>query len=259
MKTMNAKQAIKKNLAVAVLTAACVFGVSSAHAQWVVTDPGHTIQNIVTQIKGFAERYGQHYKEWTKLKESVEHFQQQLVKLQSMLSTIGMPPQEKWKELDRGAEVAAKCASSGGGGGGLPVIGALTGGFKLDLGGDVAKQQRQICVNIVSAKVEKYNYTVRFARDTLPEMERQMKTLEKKRNSDLKQGTMEAVANDSARLANAMSAKFANYQGQMQAYDSYIMAMEDNQRQLVETAMNGRAGILGSVFKTVALERALNN
>ncbi|MBX9403420.1 DUF4141 domain-containing protein [Lysobacter sp. BMK333-48F3] len=259
MKTMNAKQAIKKNLAVAALAAACVFGVGSANAQWVVTDPGHTIQNIVTQIKGFAERYGQHIKEYTKLQQQVQHFQQQVVKLQSMLSTIGMPAQEQWKELNKSEEVAAKCASSGGGGGGLPIIGALTGAFKLDLGGDVAKQQRQICANIVSAKVDKYNYTVRFARDTLPEMERQMKELEKKRNSDLKQGTMEAVANDSARLANGMSAKFANYEGQMQAYDSYIAAMEDNQRQLVETAMNGRAGILGSVFKTTALKMALDN
>ncbi|MEI2455535.1 MULTISPECIES: DUF4141 domain-containing protein [Lysobacter] len=256
MKTMNAKQAMKKNLAVAVLAAGCVLGIGSANAQWVVTDPGHTIQNIVTQIKGFAERYGQHIKEYTKLQQQVQHFQQQVIQISSMLQSIGMPTQQPWAEIsnsERNKRITDRCSTGGGG-----LLGSLASVFKLNPNGDLAEQQKQICANIVTAKVDKYNYTVRFATQTLPQIEKQIKDLESQRKQNNKQGNLETVANDSTRLANSMSASFQIYQGQMQAYDNYVLQMEDEQRELVKTAMKGRNDILGSVFKGVALDKALN-
>ena len=90
--TMTPPRAGPKLRAMLKLTLLSVMAAGSVNAQWVVTDPGHTIQNVVQQILVSGERAGEFVKELDEWKKQYEHFQQQLIKFQSFLNNpIALP------------------------------------------------------------------------------------------------------------------------------------------------------------------------
>jgi len=253
MKT-NAKQAYKKNLAVGVLALGCVMAAGSVNAQWVVTDPGHMAANIGQQIKTSVERAAEFGKEMAEWKKQYDHFQQQLIKFQSFLDNpIALPTSEPWRELDKAQVVEQRCRQTGGG----SILGNLMSRVGLNLDGDLSEQQMQICVNIESAKVEKFNYTVRFSRDTVPEMQRLLGQVQSQRKTSSDQGNVEGVDSESMRLANDLDIKYQMYQAQMAIYDAYIVAMVDKQNTLAKRGLKGQQTLIGSAISTAAMAGAL--
>lgn len=253
MKT-NAKQAYKKNLAVGVLALGCVMAAGSVNAQWVVTDPGHMAANIGQQIKTSVERAAEFGKEMAEWKKQYDHFQQQLIKFQSFLDNpIALPTSEPWRELDKAQVVEQRCRQTGGG----SILGNLMSRVGLNLDGDLSEQQMQICVNIESAKVEKFNYTVRFSRDTVPEMQRLLGQVQSQRRTSSDQGNVEGVDSESMRLANDLDIKYQMYQAQMAIYDAYIVAMVDKQNTLAKRGLKGQQTLIGSAISTAAMAGAL--
>lgn len=253
MKT-NAKQAYKKNLAVGVLALGCVMAAGSVNAQWVVTDPGHMAANIGQQIKTSVERAAEFGKEMAEWKKQYDHFQQQLIKFQSFLDNpIALPTSEPWRELDKAQVVEQRCRQTGGG----SILGNLMSRVGLNLDGDLSEQQMQICVNIESAKVEKFNYTVRFSRDTVPEMQRLLGQVQRQRGTSSDQGNVEGVDSESMRLANDLDIKYQMYQAQMAIYDAYIVAMVDKQNTLAKRGLKGQQTLIGSAISTAAMAGAL--
>ncbi|WP_223619591.1 DUF4141 domain-containing protein [Lysobacter sp. ESA13C] len=251
---MNAKQAYKKNLAVGVLALGCVMAAGSVNAQWVVTDPGHMAANIGQQIKTSVERAAEFGKEMAEWKKQYDHFQQQLIKFQSFLDNpIALPTSEPWRELDKAQVVEQRCRQTGGG----SILGNLMSRVGLNLDGDLSEQQMQICVNIESAKVEKFNYTVRFSRDTVPEMQRLLGQVQSQRGTSSDQGNVEGVDSESMRLANDLDIKYQMYQAQMAIYDAYIVAMVDKQNTLAKRGLKGQQTLIGSAISTAAMAGAL--
>ncbi|MGJ7904328.1 hypothetical protein [Lysobacter sp. 1R34A] len=254
MKT-NAKQACKKNLAVGVLALSCVMAAGSVNAQWVVTDPGHQIANIGQQVATSVERAVEFGKEMAEWQKQYQHFQQQLIKFQSFLDNpIGLPTSEPWRELDKAQVVEQRCRQPSGGG---SILGNLMSRVGLSLDGDLSEQQMQICVNIESAKVEKFNYTVRFSRDTVPEMQRLLGQVQSQRGTSSDQGNVDGVNSESMRLANDLDIKYQMYQAQMAIYDAYIVAMVDKQNTLAKRGLKGKQSIIGTVLSTGLMAGAL--
>jgi len=255
MKTNNAKQAYKKNLAVGLLALACATAAGSVNAQWVVTDPGHMAANIGQQVATSAERAIEFGKEIAEWKKQYDHFQQQLIRFQSFLDNpIALPTSEPWRELDKSQVVEQRCRQTSGGG---SILGNLMSRVGLNLNGDLSEQQMQICVNIESAKVEKFNYTVRFSRDTVPEMQRLLAQVQRQRGTSSDQGNVEGVNSESMRLANDLDIKYQMYQAQMGIYDAYIVAMMDKQNTLAKRGLKGESKLLGTAITTAAMAGAL--
>lgn len=253
MKSNIAKQARTKKLAVCALAFSSVMAAGSVNAQWVVTDPGHTVQNVVQQIMVSGERaieFGKQIDEW---KKQYEHFQQQLIKFQSFLNNpIALPNSEPWVELNKTEVVKQKCGDAGG-----SLLGRLMDSVGLQLNGDLAKQQLQVCVNIESAKVDKFNYTVKFARDSVPQMQSLLGKIQGQRGTSSSQGNIQGVDSESMRLANDLDIKYQSWQAQMKTYDAYIAAMMDKQNTLATRALKGQASPLGQAISTAAMAGAL--
>ena len=94
-------------------------------------------------------------------------------------------------------------------------------------------------------------------RDNVPEMEKMLKQIEKERNTDDNQGTVEGTTSKSAQMSNALDVNFQNYQGQITTYDAYVTSLESLQRVLAQGALKGKQGMLGTFVKTAALKTAL--
>lgn len=248
-----AKQARKKKLATCVLAFSSVMAAGSVNAQWVVTDPGHTLQNVFQQILVSGERAGEFAKELDEWKKQYDHFQQQLIKFQSFLNNpIALPSSEPWVELNKTEVVKQKCGDAGG-----SLLGRLMDSVGLQLNGDLAKQQLQVCVNIESAKVDKFNYTVKFVRDSVPQMQGLLGKIQGQRGTSSSQGNIQGVDSESMRLANDLDIKYQSWQAQMKTYDAYIATMMDKQNTLAARALKGEPSILGQAISTAAMAGAL--
>lgn len=60
-------------------------------------------------------------------------------------------------------------------------------------------------------------------------------------------------------LSNSMDIQMATWNSRNQAYESYIVLMEDKQKSLAKQALNGKEVLLGTVVKNLALRAALEN
>jgi len=233
---------------------AVVISPMKVQAQMAVVESGPNLQqSILNQINTYTQKiqdateYGEQATRWS---ETLSHYQQQLVKIQGMVMTLGMEKGLQMQEVDaQRYMVAERC-------GGLDMK-ALTQVFNIDGAGDVYKQQRQICGNIQRAQNMKYNVTVRYMRDTIPELEKVLRQVEGERNGDNSKGNVDAIASKASQIENSLSLRYQNWQSQINTYDSYIETMTNTQKSLAQAALKGRQGVLGTFVKTAALKAAL--
>lgn len=221
------------------------FACANCASEW--TQIMNNIQ-LYTQKINSATEYTEQVQRWQK---TLQHHQQQLVKIQGLVTTLGMEKGLSMQEVDAETyQVAERC------GGGLNVQ-ALTQVFNIDGAGDVYKQQKQICANIQRAQNMKYNVTVRYMRDTIPKLESMLREMEKERNKDNNQGTVEATTSKAAQISTDLDLRYNNWQSQVQTYDAYTQSMTETQKLLAQNALKGKQGILGTVVKTASLKAAL--
>lgn len=243
------KRGLRLGVLATMLSCALMVGPSGATGIPVV-DAASILKQVIVSI----ERGLEHVETITKWTQQLNHMKQQVIQIQSMLSSIGMPANQPLTKVGDNYLVAESC-SSGGGGFSLATLASV---FKLNPDGDVMEQQKQICVNIRVARNKKFDYTVDFVQKTAPQMQSMLDKLNSQRNSNNNQGNLQAVDSDSMRMANDLALKFQIWEGQMKAYDTYIASMEENQRVLAKTALKGKQTILGTFVKTAALKTALS-
>lgn len=247
--------AIKALVAGMVFAAAVAAGNANATGMPVL-DISNLLQNLMNQINTYSARfqdvaeYGQTATRWT---STLNHYRQQLVQIQGIMSNIGLPQGQSITKVDADYLVAERC---NGGQGGFSFA-SLTQQFSLNPSGDLIQQQRQICANIQRMQNAKFNYTVDFFKDYAPKLQDELTQLGSQRNASNDQGNVAASDNDALRVSNDVDVKFQTWQATLHAYDSYIVSMEENQRVLAKVALKGREGPLGTLVKTATLKAAL--
>jgi hypothetical protein len=247
-----------KKLALASVLLACSLAAGNGSAMGPVVEIGPNLfQSILNQINTYSQKfadtaeYAQNAQRWM---QQLNYVRQQLINMQSLLSTVAMPNGTTWTKVDAKSYLVEESCNRGGGG---LSLGSLLTMFNLNPGGDIVAEQKKICVAIRQARNEKYNYTVDFVMKTAPQMEAMLNRVQTQRNGDNSQGNVQNVATSSDQIGNDLALKFQIWQGQMQTYDVYIATMEENQRTLAYKAMKGQQTILGSLVKTTALAGAL--
>ena len=222
----------------------------AAPAQVVVTDPMHTFQNILTQLRNIAAQaveYQQQYSRWI---QTYTHYQQQLVRMSGIIKSFGLPAGRPLEEIDPDYLVAERCGT------GLNPLGILRALTPVR-SGDFVAQQRENCAQIQRVRNQKYNDTVRFIKETLPAMEADMKRIENMRSQNNENGTVDAAAEASMQLMANLETQMQSWNVRMQSYDGLIMMIEQSQRQLAQMALKGERNPIGTVVKTSALKAAL--
>lgn len=238
------------------LGAACALLVAASglsapvRAQWIVNDPVHTFQNILTQLKDMAAQaaeYQQQYARWT---QTYSHYQQQLVRMSGIIKSFGLPAGRALEKVPEDYLVAERC------GGGF----SLTAGLRAILparSGDYVTQQRDICAQIQMIQNTKYNETVQFIQQTVPAMQADMQRVQDMRGQGNENGTVDASAEASLQLMANLETQMQTWSARMQSYDSFIVTLKDAQRQIAQMALKGERNPIGTLVKTSALKAAL--
>lgn len=251
MKTNSFKSTRKPvgRLRSAVLLALCLTA-GSTQAQWVVTDPVHTFQNIATQLQDMIAKAAEYGQQATRWYQTLQHFQQQLVRIQGMIASFGLPSGQPLHEVPMDYMVIERCGSGLSAGGLLQAI-------SPSRDGDYIQQQRRICQQVQQLQNVKYNETVQFLRETVPQMKADLKRIEMMRATDNSNGTVDATTNAAAMLSSNLEVQFQQWDARMKAYDGFIATLEETQRQLARMALKGESNPLGTVVKAAALQDAL--
>lgn len=258
IRSHRAPQSRHRGPALSGLALACILAVGNASAAYPVSEVGPSlIQHMLNQINTYTtqiEAVGEYSEQAMRWKATLAHYQQQLVKMQAMISAIGLPQAQTLSKVDVNYLVAEKCPAQGSSG----VTEMIAKPFELNPEGDLMEQQRQICVNIRTMQNRKYNDTVEYLLSTAPQVDGFLNKLDGLRVSSNEQGAMEHSDNEALRLSNKLSSQGQQWSTRMQAYDAYIQIMEENQRTLAQGAMKGKRSMIGALIKTAALKAALS-
>jgi hypothetical protein len=218
-----------------------------------VVDIANIIQATLNQINTYSARYqdvAEYSEQLMRWKRTLEQYQNQLIQIQGVVMAFGLPEGKPVTRVPDNYMVVERC------GGGFS-LSSLTQVFQINPTGNIIEQQKQLCANIQRMQNTKFNYTVDFFTQYAPKLQDELKQSETRRNSSNTQGNVAAADNDALRIGNTADANFQTWQANIQAYDSYIASMENNQRILAKAAMKGKESLLGTMIKTGALKGAL--
>lgn len=248
MKAINRK--LQSTTLAFVIAAGVATTAQPTHAQAIVNDPVHQLQNILTQLYGTGKDTAEYSTQAQRWYQTYEHYQQQLVKMRGIVKSFALPTGQTLKEVPPNYMVAERC------GAGLSLTGALAA-ISPRSDSDYIGQQRDICSAIQRVQNIKYNETVAFLRDTVPKMEQDVKRVEAERAKDDNSGTVSGATEESAALLTNLTTQMQSWGARMQAYDSFAAGMQESQRQLARMALGGEKSPIGSLVKTGVLKAAL--
>ena len=244
----------KSSVLASVLAAALMTSAGSVHALFPVQETGGALfQHIMNQINTYSQKiedaaeYGEQAMRW---RNTLNHYRQQLINLQHMINSFGMPNSLSMEPVPDNYGVAQRC------GGGFSMS-SIVQGFSLSPNGNIVEQRKKICASVQIASNKKYNETIEFTKRTLPELKKSLEKTNERRDSSSDQGVMEASQYDALNYANTFDTEYNGWRMRMEAYDSYIAAMENQQKQLTELGLKGEQNALGTLVKTVSLKAAL--
>ncbi|WP_308683756.1 hypothetical protein [Xanthomonas arboricola] len=233
---------------------------SQANAQVITHDP-MTLESMIAE-------YGKDFDRWketlSQYQKEYSHYQQQLIKLQS-LNLTGSTMQDNFTERDLNYGMENACPGAGG----SDMVSIVGNAIKssmpnisLDMQGDLVTQQLKVCQLLVMTDNARYNESVRMLKrlvqrnqDFQNRVERQRKTV------GTSQGALAANDNEVARFMTQNSMDLDYWQARVKAYDSYEVALKNDQKRLAKRALNGDKGpnkILGQLVQAVALKTALS-
>ncbi|MEO8001700.1 MAG: hypothetical protein ABI644_07465 [Arenimonas sp.] len=214
----------------------CMLSASSAYCM-PVADLPHTLQAYITHLLRYV-RQGQQYAEEVQHNiRDYTHMQQQLISIGG-LRDVSMTMTDTFAERPANFGMAAACPGADN----SISLSALTQAFTLDMSGEIKKQQAQICQRIQMAKNTQYNEAVKMLK-TIREQDTQLSEIAQER---LDVGTDEGklAANDNKlRQYLARSSTSMQYSTTViQAYETYIKSLQDNQQMLTQQALTGNNG-----------------
>lgn len=233
--------------------AAAMFASPPAHAFFPVCANCHT---WVTQIVEFAAKIPKYAQEASNWRTELKGVTDQLAAIDNMLVNLGIQSAPQMDEVPLNYQVAARC-------GGFS-LSSLSRVFSIDKKGDIHQQQKVVCANMQMMRNVQYNETVRFLRDSHEGMQTDFSNLQRQFGSADNLGNNTKASQDAKAAMYAQKARFKSWQAKMKAYGSYITTMQENQKLLAQTALQGSKSspekqFLGQVGKTMILQEALRN
>lgn len=231
---------------------------SPAGAQAVVIDPAHITTSLTSQFQALAQ-YGKQLtglaKDTAHYKAVYDHYQQQLIKLQRMVTTLSFSGSQPMEKVADDYLVDSVCQSTHGG----LNLRSILSGFHPDPKGDIVAQQKLICELTQTTRNMKFNETIDFLTRVKTETQDAVKKIADRQDSGGKtESAVNTSTNDAANVGVQLQGVYQNYTSKLQMYDAQIASLVDMQRTLATGALRGvDRGPIGTLVKTATLQTAL--
>ena len=217
-----------------------------------VYDGANWFEKLMDRLQSMGE-FVKDNTRWVTLLKSVTDA---IIQAQGIFKSFGLPPGAILTPVPDDYLVEQACGPKDG-----SAMEQLFSYFVFNPTGDWKAQQRQICVNIRMMQNRKYNDSVTFINQTIPQMDQLMAVINKARAASNLAGSVTAVDSDSLRTANELAVQSQSWQARMKAYDAYIEVMEANQRVVAQAALKGDPSgmkLASDLVKTASLKAALS-
>lgn len=239
----------------AMLLPVAIASFQASASGWPVVDVVHIQTSLKTQFDALAQYAKQLQgmaKDAAHYKDVYNHYQQQLIKVKRMVSSLNFAGGQPLEKVDTYDGVEQRCHKKPSG---LGLRNLLTG--LAGANDDIVTQQRTICEAIQVAQNEKFNETVDFAMRVRKETQDDLAKLATQRDSGQTQGLVEGNTNAAITASAQFDAVYHDYTSRIQMYDAQISALEARQRTLAQLAMKGEDNPIGTLVKTGTLGAAL--
>ncbi len=248
MKTAVKSRSARKAPFLLGLALSCSLVTGSAGAQWVVTDPGNTLQAVMNQINTYMAKI----QDATQYVKEVNHMRQELTNLSMIFDSFQLKFAQDFQKKSLTDGMSDRC---GGGIGGM--ISDLMSSISLSGDEDIVQQQKVICQRIVMLENQKYNDQVDYLNAIMNQMQADIdKAKSQARSSDTngKEGT-NGIMLELTAIQKDKDDRLAMQRAQ--AFDEMISTLETQQKNLARIAMNGKSSIVGAIANTLILKGAL--
>ena len=241
------------SLAITLAVATTTLTPQPAHAAFAteVTQMLNQVQLYLQQANAVKE-YSEEAMRW---KRTLEQYQDQLIKLQSMVTSIGLPTGIQMKKIEpENKYVSDRCSGAAGGFN----LANLTKVFNLDGAGNIVKMQQEICANIQIAQNRKYNETIDMLQQSLPDIKASLEQQRHRAEHSTTSGDNDRVGSDAEISANYIVTGIEEWETRMKMYDAYIHSQQELQKVVAQIGFKGKkTGIIGTAVKTTLLQGAL--
>lgn len=253
MKTTRLRTSLRKAACVLPLLLGSLLFTSPARAQLATVD--------FAAIATAAEEYAEQAKRWSdtvkQYEAQVAHYQQMIARAANLNFSV-----EPTSTLDRITDISGMVAQACPGSDNIVDTAlSITGLSSLNLGGNLAKNQQQICQQITLLQIDKYNKTA----DMLGRMHQysdlfqQIDQLRNLVDGSSSVGDLQANTNEAARNANKLAKEISDWQGQIAANDAAIHALNEQQSLLANIALKGKSSPLGQIVQAGAFGTAFSD
>lgn len=248
MKTVSKPRTARKAPFLTGLALCCSLAAGSAGAQWVVTDPGNTLQAVMNQLNTLASKI----QDATQYAREIQHMTQQLTQLDQIFASLALtmtPIQEKTAgELNQA--ITQRCS------GDSSVISDVFSAVGLNLNGDIIAQQKVKCTQIVALQFKQFNEQVRMLKK-LEKSQADILRLSNQMSVASTNGAMDSNVAKAQALMTQLTADAQYTETVIRSYEGMIKMVEEDQRQLAKRGMKGESGPIQTLVSTAALAGAL--
>ena len=219
-----------------------------------------------TAIAKAAIEYAEQAARWA---ETVKHYTDQINHYRQMVASVmnlslsGLTMSNDMKPItDPAGFVTQACPGSGSLASALLDI---TGFSALDITGNVAQSQQQLCQRITLLQVKKYNETVDLLNRMNDKYNSLFKQIESLRALFSNSGDIQASTNQVARSELEFNQDVENWRTRMNAYDAAIQTLQSQQSILANIALKGAnssgtvGGLIGNIVQAGAFAAAFHD
>jgi hypothetical protein len=227
----------------------------SGSAQWVVTDPGHTLGTALDMGQSAVE-FGEQLSRWNR---QVQEFQEALTQVASIIQNPSLiaanfTPDMSVVPEDRGADM--QCPAPAGGGFSFDSPASLFSMLVPSASDDLVKKQWEICNQVVRLQNKKYNEIVRFVQAS-KDRQQHVTGLINSAKSDKSEGAFRSTQVKASGLMNDQLAEMQYVQARIQGFDATVARLERESNGYAKQMLNGKKSLIGQAVSLAALKTAL--
>ena len=224
------RQRLRKTGLALALSLACGLFATSASAQWAVIDNA----SISSNSTNFLNQLNQTVKQW---QTELQEYAQMQSSIAGLSTGMSLTPNQLQPVPDATSLIQANCA----GGSGSGLTGNIMNSLSSLMTQSITQSQQQICAQIVSTEVDKYNKTVAMLNqmNTYSNMFQQVQQVGQSISTFADSGR---ANNQAQTYSNALTTEMSNWQAQMKADDAIINTLQEQQGILARVALSGSNG-----------------
>jgi len=234
--------------------AAGIATVGTASAQVLVADPTSVAANeqgFATQLAKTVEQYAKQVQQYA---TQLQQYQQLLSSVGSLSNGLSLTPNPLQPVTNTAELIQGKCSGAASPAG---LVSSLMNNMSALLTQPISQTQQALCAQIVTVQIDKYNRTVDLL-DRLHGYASQFQQVEDIASTISTLADSGRVSTQVQKYASALGTDMGDWQARMQADDTIIATLQNQQAILGHMALKGSNTVLGNVVQAAAFAAAFN-